>query len=152
MSIPAPSLPNQTMWDNFECAFLEDWTNVNKPYQAAADLDTLRMISNDINSYITQFAELARKALYQENDPTVLKMFKQGLPFKLLDLCMNHNKPNTWEAWKTSTRKCQAIITAMAPLINQATEECQPKPRSNIPPPTICTTLPPLNDPKERQR
>ena len=76
MSIPAPSLPNRIVWDNFEQVFLEDWTDVNEPYQAMADLDTLCMKNDDIDSYITQFAELARKALYQENDPAVLKIFK----------------------------------------------------------------------------
>jgi len=32
MSIPAPSLPNRTIWDDFEEAFLEDWSDVNEPY------------------------------------------------------------------------------------------------------------------------
>jgi len=76
MSIPAPSLPNRMIWDDFEQAFLEDWSDINKPYQAAADLDTLHMKNDDIDTYITRFTELARKALYQENDPTVLKIFK----------------------------------------------------------------------------
>ena len=124
---------------------------MNEPYRAAADLDTLCMKNDDVDSYITQFAELARKALYQENDPAVLEIFKRGLPFKLLDNCMNHDGPNMWETWKASTRKHQAIITTMAPLKNRATEEHQPKPKSSVPLPTIRTTLPPLDNPKERQ-
>jgi len=81
------------------------------------------MKNNDIDTYITQFAKLARKALYQENDPAVLKIFKWGLPFKILDLCMNHNGPDMWESWKIATHKRQAIVTAMAPLMNRATTE-----------------------------
>ena len=98
MSIPAPSLPNCTVWDDFEQAFLKDWTDTNEPYQAMADLNTLHMKNDDINSYITRFAKLVHKALYQENNPAVLEIFKRGLPFKLLNLCMNHDEPDTWEA------------------------------------------------------
>ena len=53
MSIPAPSLLTRTIWDDFEEAFLEDWSDVNEPYRAAADLDTLRMKNNNIDTYIT---------------------------------------------------------------------------------------------------
>ena len=109
------------------------------------------MKNNDIDSYITQFAELACKALYQENDPAVLKIFKRGLPFKLLDTCMNYNGPDSWEAWKTSTHKHQAIITAMAPIAHEMKEEQPTKSRSIIPPPTVRMTLPPLDDPKPTQ-
>ena len=108
------------------------------------------MKNDDINSYITQFAKLVHKALYQENDPTVLEIFKRGLPFQLLDNCMNYNGPNTWEVWKTLTHKCWAIITVMTPLRHEIVEEHRIKPKSIIPPPTIRTMLPPLNDPKER--
>ena len=39
LSIPAPSAPNRTIYDDFEEEFIESWTDTNEPYRAAADLD-----------------------------------------------------------------------------------------------------------------
>jgi Retrotransposon gag protein len=93
LSNPAPSDPQMTVYDDFEFAFIESWTDTNESYQAAAELDQLRMESNDVDTYITVFAELARKALYHENNPAVLEKFKAGLPLELLERCMHHNEP-----------------------------------------------------------
>ena len=113
LSIPAPSAPNRTTYDDFEEEFIESWTDTNEPYQAATDLDKLRMKHDDIDEYITQFAELARKALYHENDPVVLEKFKSGLPLELLEPCMHHDNPQNWEAWTRSARARQAILTSL---------------------------------------
>ena len=51
------------------------------------------MKNKNVDEYITQFAELARKALYHNDDPTVLEKFKLGLPLELLEPCMHHNDP-----------------------------------------------------------
>jgi hypothetical protein len=63
-----------------------------------------------VDTYITVFAELARKALYEENDPAVLEIFKVGLPLELLKKCMHHDEPPNWDAW---TRSAQAILTSL---------------------------------------
>ena len=113
LSIPAPSAPNRTVYDDFEEEFVESWTDTNEPYRAAADLDKLRMQHDDVDEYITRFAELARKALYHENDPAVLEKFKSGLPLELLEPCMQHDIPQNWEAWTRSARTRQAILTSL---------------------------------------
>ena len=113
LSNPAPSDPQMTIYDNFEFAFIESWTDTNEPYHAAADLDRLRMEDNDIDTYITVFAELARKVLYHEDDPAVLEKFKAGLPLELLEPCMHHDEPRGWDAWTQSARKRQAILTSI---------------------------------------
>ena len=71
------------------------------------------MKHDDIDEYITQFAELARKALYHEDDPAVLEKFKSGLPLKLLESCMQHDSPWNWDAWTKSARAHQAILTSL---------------------------------------
>ena len=68
---------------------------------------------DDVDEYITRFAELARKALYHENDPAVLEKFKSGLPLELLEPCMQHDIPQNWEAWTRSARARQAILTSL---------------------------------------
>jgi hypothetical protein len=113
LSIPAPSDPNKTIYEDFKTEFIESWTDTNKPYRAAADLDKLRMQHDNIDEYITQFAGLARKALYHEDDPAVLEKFKSGLPLELLEPCMHHDNPQNWEAWTRSARARQAILTSL---------------------------------------
>ena len=53
LSIPAPSAPNRTIYDDFEDRFIESWTDTNEPYRAATDLDKLRMQHDNVNEYIT---------------------------------------------------------------------------------------------------
>ena len=113
LSIPAPSAPNRTIYDDFEKEFIESWADTNEPYRAAADLDKLRMQHDNVDEYITRFAELAHKALYHEDDPAVLEKFKSGLPLELLEPCMHHDSPQNWEAWTRSTRARQAILTSL---------------------------------------
>ena len=93
LSIPAPSAPTKTIYEDFEENFIESWTDTNEPYRAAAELDKLQAQHDNIDEYITKFAELARKALYHEGDPAVLEKFKSGLPLELLEPCMHHDDP-----------------------------------------------------------
>jgi hypothetical protein len=98
------------------------------------------MKDEKIDEYITTFAELARKALYHENDPAVLEKFKSGLPLNLLEPCMHHDDPRTWEAWTKSTRTRQAILTSLKVHQTDATPRspslmkvCIPTPPSTPP-------------------
>jgi Retrotransposon gag protein len=113
MTRPIPRPPFLNVWDEFESDFLQDWEDVNAPHRAAAELDKLRMIDDDIDTYITRFAELARKALYHEDDPAVLDKFRAGLPLGLLEACAHHDEPRNWDAWTKSTRTRQAILTSI---------------------------------------
>jgi hypothetical protein len=113
MSNPVPHPPFLSIYDEFEHDFIKSWTDTNEPHRAAAELNKLRMKTDNMDTYITMFAELTRKALYKENDPTVLEIFKTGLPLKLLEKCMHHDKPMNWDAWTRSAHVCQAILTSL---------------------------------------
>ena len=93
LSIPAPSAPNKTVYEDFEEEFIESWTDTNESYRATTALDKLRMKDENVDEYITKFAELVQKALYHEDDPAVLEKFKSGLPLELLEPCMHHDDP-----------------------------------------------------------
>ena len=41
LSVPAPSTPNRTIYDDFEEEFVKSWTDINEPYRAATELDKL---------------------------------------------------------------------------------------------------------------
>ena len=140
LSIPAPSAPNRTICDDFEEEFIESWTDTNEPYQVAADLDKLRMQHDNVDEYITRFAELVRKALYHEDDSVVLEKFKSGLPLELLEPCMHHDSPQNWEAWTRSAHARQAILTFLKAHQADATQR-SPSPM------TICTPTPPSTPP-----
>ena len=71
------------------------------------------MKNENVDEYVAVFAELVRKALYHENDPAVLEKFKSGLPLDLLEPCMHHDNPRSWEAWTKSARMRQAILTSL---------------------------------------
>ena len=144
LSIPAPSAPTRTIYDDFEDEFIKSWTDTNEPYRAAADLDKLRMQRDNIDEYITRFAELARKALYHENDPAVLEKFKSGLPLELLEPCMHHDDPRSWETWTRSARMRQAILTSLKAHRTDTARRppspmkvCIPTPPSTPPPITM---------------
>jgi hypothetical protein len=134
MSNPVPRPPFLTTYDEFERDFIESWTDTNEPYRAAAELNKLRMENDDVDTYITVFMELARKALYQQNDPAVLEIFKAGLPLELLEKCMHHDKPQNWDAWMRSARTRQAILTFLRTHRTNAHERFVP-PMQMTPPP-----------------
>ena len=140
LSIPAPSAPNKTIYDDFEEGFIESWTDTNESYRAAAALDNLRMKNENVDEYIAMFAELARKALYHENDPAVLEKFKLGLPFDLLEPCVHHDNPQSWAAWTESARMRQAILTSLKAHRND-TKQRSPSPMK------VCTPTPPSTPP-----
>ena len=71
------------------------------------------MKQDNIDTYITRFAELLRKALYHKDDPAVLEKFKAGLLLELLEKCMHYDDPCNWDTWTLSTQACQAILTSL---------------------------------------
>ena len=128
------------VYEDFEEEFIKSWTDTNKPYRAAAELDKLRMQHDNIDEYITKFTELARKVLYHEDDPAVLEKFKSGLPLELLEPCMHHDDPRTWKAWTRSARARQAILTSLKAHQTDMTQQ-SPSPMK------VCTPTPPLTPP-----
>ena len=53
LSIPAPSAPNKTVYEDFKEEFIESWTDTNEPYHAAAELDKLQMKNENVDKYIS---------------------------------------------------------------------------------------------------
>jgi hypothetical protein len=149
MSNPVPRPPFFTTYDEFEHDFIKSWTDTNEPYCAAAELNKLCMKNDDVDTYITVFAELARKALYEENNPAVLEIFKAGLPLDLLEKCMHFDEPQNWDAWMRSVRARQAILTSLK-VHRTDTHERSTSP-TQVMPLTTSTTPPTLPPPEPMQ-
>ena len=47
------------IYEDFEEEFIESWTDTNESHRAATALDKLRMKDENVDEYITIFAELA---------------------------------------------------------------------------------------------
>ena len=100
------------------------------------------MQHDNVDEYITRFAELARKALYHEDDPAVLGKFKSGLLLELLEPCMHHNSPQNWEAWTRSAHVRQAILTSLK--AHQTDTAQRPPSPMKVYTPTPPSTPPPI--------
>jgi hypothetical protein len=139
LSNPVPHPPFLTTYAEFEHDFIESWIDMNEPHRAAAELHKLRMTNDDVDTYITVFAELAHKALYEEDDPAVLEIFKAGLPLELLEKCMHFDEPQSWDAWTRSARAHQAILTSLK-AHRTDTHNQQFKSQTQVTPATPSTT------------
>jgi hypothetical protein len=138
--VPRP--PYFTTYNEFQHDFIEAWTDTNELYGAAAELCKLCMKNDNINTYIMVFEELAHKALYEGDDPAVLEIFKTGLPLALLEVCMHHNEPQSWDAWKKSARMRQAILTSLKTHQTNVHEQLFGSP-VQVTPPMLSMTPPP---------
>jgi len=57
------------------------------------------MKGDDVNTYISQFQNLARKAGYTLNENVTLGMFADSLPPKLMVNCIKFDHPIDWNDW-----------------------------------------------------
>ena len=91
----------ESHWRDFEKAFKDTFTDIAESVKAENDLKSLKMISSDINSYITTFMKLLKMAGYQETEHGLLDLFKKGLPGGLTIWIINNSitPPNTLKGW-----------------------------------------------------
>jgi hypothetical protein len=81
LSNPVPYPPYLTTYDEIEHDFIEAWTNTNEPHCAATKLHELCMKNNDVDTYITVFAELAHTRPYTKKmTPSSWRYLKQDFP------------------------------------------------------------------------
>ena len=74
------------------------------PAKARAKLNKLSMKGDELDQYITDFANHAIEARFYLTNPACLKYFKKGLPLVLLGKCLQLNRPTTWAEWCDSAR------------------------------------------------
>ena len=66
----------------------------------------------------------------------MLEKFKSGLPLELLEPCMHHDDPRSWEAWTRSARAHQAILTSLKAHQSDTTQRAPSPMKVYTPPPT----------------
>ncbi len=70
-----------------------------KKVKAQHQLRDFKMKGDDIDTYISQFQNLARKAGYTLDENVTLGMFANGLPPKLMVNCIKFDHPVDWNNW-----------------------------------------------------
>jgi hypothetical protein len=71
---------NEALWNKFEKAFTNTYTDIAKGVKANKDLQELCIKDGNIDTYITTFKKLLKLTSYKEDEQGTLKMFKMGLP------------------------------------------------------------------------
>src|SRR5882762_10107390 len=108
---------NQALWNDFETAFTNVFTDTAKAQNAHTALEQLTMRGDDLDTYISTFRHLAKDAGYDLNDQAVHHMFGKGLGRNLLyNVLKRETQPTTmveWEAAARAERQKEARMHAM---------------------------------------
>jgi len=93
-------LPHQmSTWDALEQDFKTSFIDYAVHEKAHKQLRNLKMKEGNIDQFIADFEFLAHRAQVNTNDPTILHLFKMGIPVRLMDTCIDHGPPMNFEQW-----------------------------------------------------
>ncbi len=86
-------------WDTLEQDFRHSFINYAVHEKAHDNLRKLKMSRGNIDQYITDFKFLAQHASIDVNDPTMIQLFSEGMPFSLAESCIKLKQPKSFEQW-----------------------------------------------------
>ena len=90
---------NMNAWQVLEVEFKQAFVDYAMHERAQDELRKLKMKEGNIDEYIAQFASLVHHAGMDPNDPSTMRLFAQGLPKGLADLCIDIDSPETFIEW-----------------------------------------------------
>jgi hypothetical protein len=73
--------------------------------KAHDQLQKLKMVSGNIDEYISEFQMLGHQANMDLDNVTALTLFARGLPEKLANACIDLDGPELFEQWKNSAQR-----------------------------------------------
>ncbi len=79
--------------------FCQAFTDTAEKVKAQQNIRDLKMKGDNLDTYISQFSSIAKKAGYNLNKEATLDVFQQGLPYKLVSNCIKFDHPITWNNW-----------------------------------------------------
>ncbi len=94
----------ENLWRTIEIRFRQAYTDMAERVKAQNQLREFRMKGDDVNTYISKFQSLARKAGYTLNENVTLGLFADRLPPKLMVNCIKFDHPVDWNNWTHSAR------------------------------------------------
>jgi Retrotransposon gag protein/Zinc knuckle len=100
---------NQWLWDTFADEFRSAFQDTAAEQNAERNLSNLQMKGGELDTYISNFTELARKANRSLQDKGTIIMFRQGLQSALHNALYHINPaPRTFQQWVDAARAEQA--------------------------------------------
>ncbi len=103
------------VWHIFQQQFYHQFTNTQADSTARKELVQLKMRFPDIDSYITDFEQTVRKALYQLGSHKINQQFLSGLPRDVAEDVMRYPTPITYQEY---TEKALASVRSKVLLRN----------------------------------
>jgi len=94
------------IWNNFNTAFTNAYTDTAKKQTAHQKLMALKMFGDDLDSYISTFKNLCKQANYDITTEGTMHIFAQGLKKSLLQAILygQGTIPNTLIQWEDAAR------------------------------------------------
>jgi hypothetical protein len=107
---PHENIP--AVWDAFLREFTKRFQDAGAEQKARTALEKLRMSNNEIDQYIANFEEEARKAGYTTGSPELTQRFLKGLPTAILKDIVKTPVPHTYE--ETKQRAIDSVVANQA--------------------------------------
>jgi hypothetical protein len=97
---------DEVLWNELITAFDSNFADTTKEQKAYNVLQQLRMADGALDTYISIFKQLAKKAGYEFNEKGTLNLFANGLTQSLYDAIMSRdNTPTTFNEWVAAAQK-----------------------------------------------
>jgi hypothetical protein len=97
---------DETLWNEFEAAFLNAWKDSARVTTAEDQLNKLMMKGLDVDVYIATFTRLATATEFELDSKALVGQFRSGLTERVHRCILNRkNIPKTLEEWKEAARK-----------------------------------------------
>jgi hypothetical protein len=97
---------DETLWNEFEAAFLDAWKDSARVTTAEDQLNKLVMKGLDVDVYIATFTRLATAAEFELDSKALVGRFRSGLTERVHRRILNReNIPKTLDEWKEAARK-----------------------------------------------
>ena len=96
---------DETLWNEFETAFLNAWTDTSKKQNAYDQLMRLTMNGWDMDTYIAMFDRLTLAAGWDSDSEGTIAKFREGLSKGVHSKALDHDHiPRTIDEWKVAAR------------------------------------------------
>ena len=95
---------NEDLWTEVAVTFTRCFANTLERERAQAELKQgIKMKDGDIDMYVANFEQLARKAGYCLDTLQTIDIFTDGLPQELYAKVYQFDEPRNYEEWKNTT-------------------------------------------------
>ncbi len=80
---------NKYHWTSFEDAFRDTFTDTSEREDTNNQLQNLKMTEGDLDKFIAHFNHLVILSGREDEMRGLVPLFKEGLPYRLAQACMN---------------------------------------------------------------